>query len=53
MSCSETEPSRAHDAHLPYLPFTDLPSLCGLIADHPCDNAPDEKGIRWNQLMYW
>ena len=32
------------DAHLPYLPFTDLPSLCGPIADHPCDNAPDEKG---------
>lgn len=53
MRCSETEPSRAYDAHLPYVPFTDLPSLCGPIADHPCDNAPDEKGIRWNRLMYW
>lgn len=45
MSCNETEPSRAHDAHLSYLPFTDLPSLCDPIAYHPCDNAPDEKGI--------
>lgn len=47
------EHQNAHDAHLPYLPFTDLPSLCGPITDHPCDNAPDEKGIRWNRLMYW
>lgn len=23
------------------------------LARTPCDNAPDEKGIRWNQLMYW
>lgn len=42
-----------HDANLSYVPFTDLPSLCGPITDHPCDNAPDEKGIRWNRLMYW
>ncbi len=47
------ERQSVHDAHLPYLPFTDLPSLYGPIADHPCDNAPDEKGIRWNRLMYW
>lgn len=51
--CDETERQNAYDAHLPYLPFTDLPSLCGPIVDHPCDNAPDEKGIRWNRLMYW
>ena len=47
------ERQSVHDAHLPYLPFTDLPGLCVPIADHPCDNAPDEKGIRWNRLMYW
>ena len=51
--CDEMERQSVHDAHLPYLPFTDLPSLCGPIADHPCDNAPDKKGIRWNRLMYW
>lgn len=43
----------AYDAHLPYLPFTEFRDLCDGIVDHPCDNAPDEKGIRWNRLMYW
>lgn len=47
------ERQSVHDAHLPYVPFTDLPSLCDPIADYLCDNAPDEKGIRWNRLMYW
>lgn len=51
--CDEMERQSVHDAHLPYLPFTDLPSLCGPIADRSCDNAPDEKGTRWNRLMYW
>ena len=51
--CDEMERQSVHDAHLPYLPFTDLSNLCDTFADHPCDNAPDEKGIRWNRLMYW
>lgn len=51
--CDEMERQSVHDAQLPYLPFTDLPSLCDPIADHPCDNAPDEKGSQWNRLMYW
>ena len=42
-----------HDVHVPNLPFTDLPSLCNTFADYSCENAPDEKGIRWNRLMYW
>ncbi len=51
--CNEMERQSVHDAHLPYLPFTDLPSLCDTFADYSCENAPDEKGIRWNRLMYW
>ena len=41
------------DAHLRYRPFTDYRSLLDAFAEDPCDNAPDEKGIRWNRLMYW
>ena len=47
------ERQSVHDAHAPYSPFTDLSNLCDTFADHPCNNAPDEKGIRWNRLMYW
>lgn len=43
----------AYNAHLTYRPFTELPSLRGTIAANSCDNAPNEKGIRWNRLMYW
>ena len=41
------------DAHLSYRPFAELRYVCDGPAQCMCDNAPDEKGIRWNQLMYW
>lgn len=53
MKCEEKEPPSGPNVHVPYLPFADLSNLYNTFADHPCDNAPDEKGIRWNRLMYW
>ena len=43
----------ASDAHPPYRPFADYRNLFSAFGQDSCDNAPDEKGIRWNRLMYW
>lgn len=53
MKRNETRHLSLAVTHLSYLPFTELPNLCDTFAEHSCDNAPNEKGIRWNQLMYW